>query len=104
MFLGDDSRELWSAPHKPVSNPYIERLIGTVRREFLDQVMFWNRIDLENKLSMYQVYYNNDRVHRSLCGQHPSQWAEEQQAEIADIHNYEWKSHCRGLYKTPVAA
>jgi len=34
--------ELKSVPETPRSHPYIERLIGTVRREFLDDQLFWN--------------------------------------------------------------
>src|SRR5689334_16013118 len=37
-------------PHVPLSQPFVERLIGTVRREFLDQVLFWGASDLERKL------------------------------------------------------
>ena len=39
--------EVKSVPYAPVSHPFIERLIGTVRREYLDHVFFWNAIDLE---------------------------------------------------------
>ena len=45
-------------PHVPSSHPFVERLIGTVRREFLDQVPFWNACDLERTFSEFQVYYN----------------------------------------------
>jgi hypothetical protein len=38
-----------SVPYTPVSHPFIERLIGTVRREFLDRVFFWNGMDLTRK-------------------------------------------------------
>jgi len=34
------------------------RLIGTIRREHLDQTRFWNQGDLERKLDSYKVYYN----------------------------------------------
>ena len=37
-------------------------LIGTVRREYLDHVFFWNAIDLIRKLEEFQVYYNAQRV------------------------------------------
>jgi len=50
--------EIKTVPHVPSSHPFVERLIGTVRREFLDQVPFWNACDLERKLSEFQVYYN----------------------------------------------
>jgi hypothetical protein len=59
-----------------------------VRREFLDQTFFWTRIDLEKELFMFQEYNNDAPVHRSLCGQNPSQWAKAQAVEIADIGNY----------------
>src|SRR5215831_14195998 len=38
--------EMKTVPHAPMSHPFVERLIGTVRREFLDQVLFWNSGDL----------------------------------------------------------
>src|SRR5437867_441243 len=47
-----------SVPHAPVSHPFIERLIGTIRREYLDRVFFWNAVDLEQKLGAFRVYYN----------------------------------------------
>ena len=42
--------EIKTVPHVPLSHPYVERLIGTIRREFLDDVPFWNGPDLERKL------------------------------------------------------
>jgi hypothetical protein len=32
----------------------VERLIGTIRREFLDHVLIWNAIDLERKLEEFR--------------------------------------------------
>jgi putative transposase len=52
----------------PLSHPFVERLIGTMRREFLDHVLFWNARDLERKLAEFQVYYNATRGHASLEG------------------------------------
>jgi hypothetical protein len=45
-----DVNEIKSIPYMPCSHPFIERLIGTVRRDFLGQTLFWNAIDLERKL------------------------------------------------------
>ncbi|TMH29430.1 MAG: transposase, partial [Betaproteobacteria bacterium] len=55
--------------------PFIERLIGTVRREYLDHVFFWNAIDLTRKLNAFADYYNSHRVHRSLDGTTPARRA-----------------------------
>jgi len=43
-----------SVPHLPVSHPFVERLIGTVRREYLDHILFWNVNDLEKKLEAFK--------------------------------------------------
>ena len=59
-------------PYAPVSHPFIERLIGTVRREYLDHIFFWNATDLTRKLDAFAVYYNTHRVHRSLDGIPPA--------------------------------
>jgi len=34
----------------------VERPIGTMRREFLDRVLFWNGLDMERKLTGFQLY------------------------------------------------
>lgn len=57
--------EIFSVPYCPRSHPFVERLIGSVRRECLDQTFFFNKVDLERKLSTYQDYYNEGRVHSS---------------------------------------
>jgi putative transposase len=41
--------EIKSIPFTPQSHPFIERLIGTVRRKYLDHTLFWNRHDLQKK-------------------------------------------------------
>jgi len=50
--------EIKSLPHVPMSHPFVERLIGSIRREMLDQASFWTATDLENKLQHYQNYYH----------------------------------------------
>jgi putative transposase len=47
--------ELKTLPHVPLSHPFVERLIGTMRREFLDHVLFWNARDLARKLAEFQT-------------------------------------------------
>ncbi len=53
-------------PYVPLSHPFVERLLGTVGREYLDQVLIWSARDLEVKLMLFKEYYNKDRVHRGL--------------------------------------
>ena len=43
-------REIKTLPYVPRSHPVVERLIGTVRRECLDRLLFWTAADLEQKL------------------------------------------------------
>src|SRR5882762_3241795 len=50
--------EVKTVPYVPLSHPFVERLIGTIRRELLDHVLFWTAADLESKLSAFQTYYN----------------------------------------------
>ena len=42
--------EIKTVPYVPLSHPFVERLIGTIRRECLDQLLFWTTTDLEAKL------------------------------------------------------
>ena len=42
-----ETTEIKTVPFTPVSHPFVERLVGTVRREFLDQLPFWTATDLE---------------------------------------------------------
>ena len=37
-------REIKTVPYVPLSHPFVERLIGTVRREYLDQTLFWTAV------------------------------------------------------------
>jgi transposase InsO family protein len=39
--------EIKTVPYVPLSHPFVERLIGTLRREFLDRTLFWTTPDLE---------------------------------------------------------
>ena len=96
--------EVKPVPYAPVSHPFIERLIGTIRREYLDREFFWNAMDLTRKLAEFRDYYNADRVHRSLAGSTPAQRAGAPSPAPAALDHYAWRPHCRGLFKTPIAA
>src|SRR5215471_13133442 len=96
--------EIKTVPHVPLSHPFVERLIGTMRREYLDHVQFWNGRDLERKLADFQAYYNAARSHASLEGHTPLTFAGGHAVARADLNNMRWVSHCRGLVQLPVAA
>ena len=55
--------ELKSVPGTPTSHPFIERVIGTTKREYLDQLFFFNGVDLQLKLDHFQDYHNENRAH-----------------------------------------
>jgi putative transposase len=59
-------REVKTAPRAPWQNPYVERLIGTLRRECLDHVVVLNEIHLRRLLRDYLIYYHSARTHLSL--------------------------------------
>jgi putative transposase len=96
--------EIKSIPHVPVSHPFVERLIGTIRREFLDRTLFWNRFDLARKLNEFCAYYNAHRVHRSLDGTTPAQRGGALSPAPILLNHHAWRQHCQGLFQTPVAA
>jgi putative transposase len=96
--------EIKSVPHIPISHPFVERLIGSVRRELLDQTLFWNVSDLENKLGDFQKYYNENRGHYGISGVTPSQQAEEKHSTTLDLNNYNWEKRWRALFQLPIAA
>jgi putative transposase len=63
--------EVKTAYHSPWQNPFVERLIGSVRRECLNHVIVLNERHLHRILSEYFDYYNNSRAHLSLDGNAP---------------------------------
>jgi hypothetical protein len=91
-------------PHLPISHSFVERLIGTIRREYLDQVPFWNAHDLESKLFSFKDFYNDHRCHYALDGDTPSERTWKTRSEVADLQSYRWRSQCQGLYHLPFAA
>ena len=99
-----DVEELKTVPYVPISHPFVERLIGTIRRDFLDQILFWNSVDLESKLLAFRDYYNFERVHSGIDGATPFEIGGGPRVQPADLNSFPWKTHCRGLYQLPEAA
>jgi hypothetical protein len=96
--------EIKSIPCVPVSHPFVERLIGPIRREFLDHVPIWNAVDLGRKLEEFRNYYNENRVHQSLSGSTPGERSGQPPPAHAVLDHYAWRHHCRGLFQMPIAA
>jgi putative transposase len=93
--------QIKSIPYVPLSHPFVERLIGTIRREYLDHLLFWTTADLENKLLDFRTYFNNYRTHTSREGRTPDTPVSR---PIANLRSFRWQPHCRSLYQTPMAA
>jgi putative transposase len=98
-----DVKAIKTVPYAPLSHPFVERLIGTVRRECLDRTLFWTAADLEGKLLDFQQYFNGHRAHAGLGGLTPEPRRGDDSAR-ASVNGYRWRRHCRGLYHTPIAA
>ena len=69
--LRDWCRYAGTSPHyiepgAPWQNPYVERLIGSIRRECLDHTIIFNERHLRGVLSSYFQYYHEARTHLSL--------------------------------------
>src|SRR5208282_3109120 len=72
--FGDDFREqvrvmgiceALSAPHSPWQRAYVERVIGSIRRECLDHVIVLHENALRRTLNSYFDYYHRSRTHLS---------------------------------------
>jgi hypothetical protein len=59
-------KKVITAPQSPWQNPFVERLIGSVRRDCLDHVIVLNESHLSRILSSYFDYYHYDRTHYGL--------------------------------------
>ena len=64
--------EVVSAARSPWQNPYVERVIGSVRRECTDHVIVTGAAHLRRVLREYVVYYNADRTHLALDKDSPA--------------------------------
>jgi transposase InsO family protein len=64
----DDVR---TAPRSPWQNPYVERLIGSIRRECLNHLIVCNARHLKRLLRSYFIYYHDARTHLALAKQCP---------------------------------
>ncbi len=59
-------RQVRTAKGSPWQNPYVERVIGSIRRECIDHIVPLNRRHLQRNLNAYRTYYNESRCHLGL--------------------------------------
>jgi len=62
---------LRTAPRSPWQNAYVERVIGSIRRECLDHVIVANEAGLRQALAGYVAYYMRSRTHLALAKDSP---------------------------------
>ena len=63
---GRGIEEVKSAPRAPWQNPFVERVIGTLRKELTDNVIVLDERHLSRLIREYVAYYNGARTHLSL--------------------------------------
>jgi putative transposase len=95
---GMEIEEVITAPHSPWQSPYVERLIGSIRRECLDHVIILGERHLRCILRSYFGYYHRSRTHLALSKDAPEPRATQPPdlgavIEIAEVgglhHRYE---------------
>jgi hypothetical protein len=58
--------EAVTAPHAPWQNPFVERFVGSARRECFDHVIAFNEASVRKLMTCYGSYYENARTHLAL--------------------------------------
>ncbi|HUY21217.1 MAG TPA: transposase [Acidimicrobiales bacterium] len=66
MFRSEGIRIIKTPVRAPRANAFVERLVGTVRRECLDRLLIFGPRHLEQVLIEYIAHYNDHRPHRAL--------------------------------------
>jgi transposase InsO family protein len=77
-------KQVLSVPRAPWQNPYVERVIGSIRRECTDHLIITGEGHLRKLLRLYLDYYNADRNHDSLGKDAPEPRAA-QSCESGDV-------------------
>jgi len=86
--------EVTTALRSPWQNPYVERVIGSIRRECLNHTIIIGERHLRRVVANYVRYYNRARTHLSL---------EKDSPDPRPVHNMRrgrivWRRHCGGLH------
>ena len=86
-------REIATAPRSPWQNAFVERLIGSIRRECLDHVVVLNRRHLARLLKRYFAYYHDSRTHLALSKDAPQPRPVMSQGRIVAIQQVGGRHH-----------
>jgi transposase InsO family protein len=86
--------EVVTAPHSPWQNPFVERIIGSIRRDCLDHIIVLNERHLRRILREYFSYYHSCRTHISLNKDPP----ETRTVEPPEMGNVVAFPHVGGLH------
>ena len=65
VFRADGLRIIKAPPQAPRANAICERMVGTLRREVLDQMLILNERHLSKVVTEYAEHYNDHRPHQS---------------------------------------
>jgi putative transposase len=76
-------------PRAPKANAFAERWVRTVRTEYLDWMLIWNRQHLDKVLTVYVEHYNCARPHRGINLGVPVTQGEPTPATVAQIERIE---------------
>jgi hypothetical protein len=94
--------EVTTAARSPWQSPFVERLIGSIRRDCLDHVIVLSKSHLKQILTAYFKYYHCDRTHYGLGKDTPIERPilprPAKHAKVIELsrvgglhHRYEWK-------------
>lgn len=106
-FLGQFARQLrvlgvereLTPARMPYMNCYVERWIGSIRRELLRHVRVHDVVELQDWLDEYRAYANAERAHQGLDGRTPNEVARGQpEAEVIDLAQLRSRKLVRRMY------
>ena len=97
------STSIKAVPLVPRSNPFVERMIRTIREEQLDQVLFWTRLT-SNENSLLSGSITTAIVHMAESVVFRRRTRGQRYQRTLALNKFRWGSHCHGLFELPAAA
>jgi transposase InsO family protein len=102
---GMEIEQILTAPQSPWQSPFVERLIGSIRRDCLDHVIVLGEQHLRRILTSYFAYYHRSRTHLSLDKDAPESRAVQPSkfstvVELAEVGGLHHRYECRASLDT----